>query len=90
MRHSAIRLAAALGLAAISMPQAAAADRHTCNQLRISVERSVPPSVRNLPYDQLDCAGISEVYLLLMRIEYDTMREAMQIEAVFRRYGLVD
>jgi hypothetical protein len=45
---------------------------------------------RDLPYDALDCAGISELHLLLVRFHGTTFTLNQRIEAIFRRYGLVN
>lgn len=74
------------GLAAGSVQ----ADSHTCDQLRLSVENRVPAMSRDLPYAALDCAGISELHLLLMRFDGTAFTLNQRIEALFRRYGLID
>jgi hypothetical protein len=82
-----ILFAMTFALACPALP--AKADQHTCDQLRASVEASLPAIARDLPYDRLDCAGISEVYLLLMRFDGTAFMLNQRIEAIFRRYGLV-
>jgi hypothetical protein len=72
------------------MPVAASADSHTCGQLRLSVENRVPTISRDLPYGALDCAGISELHLLLVRFDGTRFTLNQRIEALFRRYGLVN
>ncbi|MGP1356628.1 hypothetical protein [Roseicyclus sp.] len=79
----------ALTLALVPPGTPAQADKHTCGQLRASVEASLPRIAHDLPYDLLDCAGISEVYLLLMRFDGTAFMLNQRIEAIFRRYGLV-
>lgn len=84
-------LAACLAMTlSASLSFAAQADSHTCGQLRLSVEGRVPAISRGLPYDALDCAGISELHLLLLRFDGSLFMLNQRIEAVFRRYGLVD
>lgn len=77
-------------LALCLLPMSAAADNHTCGQLRLSVENRVPAISRDLPYAALDCAGISELHLLLVRFDGTAFNLNQRIEALFRRYGLVD
>jgi hypothetical protein len=72
------------------IPVSAGADSHTCGQLRLSVENRVPTISRDLPYAAMDCAGISELHLLLVRFNGTTFNLNQRIEAVFRRYGLVN
>jgi hypothetical protein len=83
------RTLVALTLALVPLGTPAQADKHTCDQLRASVEASLPRIARDLPYDLLDCAGISEVYLLLLRFDGTAFMLNQRIEAIFRRYGLV-
>ena len=71
-------------------PFAAPADSHSCDQLRLSVENRVPAISRDLPYAALDCAGISELHLLLLRFDGTQFQLNQRIEALFRRYGLID
>jgi hypothetical protein len=85
MRH----LLLALGLSIALLPQPAAADKHTCGQLRGNVDAMIPAMSRDLPYEQLDCAGISELYLLLVQFDGPDFTLNQRIEAVFRRYGLI-
>jgi hypothetical protein len=84
------RLATAACLALCMLPHAAHADRHTCDQLRLSVENRVPAISSDLPYAALDCAGISELHLLLVRFDGTLFQLNQRIEALFRRYGLLD
>jgi hypothetical protein len=68
----------------------AQADAHSCTQLRSSVSNAVPGISRNLPYDALDCAAISEIYLLTTTRRNLTQYSMNQrIEAIFRREGLI-
>jgi hypothetical protein len=85
MRHPVLGLC----LAAILVAQPAFADRHSCDQLRGNVAALLPAMSRDLPYERLDCAGISEVYLLLLRFDGTRFMLNQRIEAVFRRYGLI-
>ncbi len=71
-------------------PFAASTDSHSCDQLRLSVENRVPAISRDLPYAALDCAGISELHLLLLRFDGTQFQLNQRIEALFRRYGLID
>jgi hypothetical protein len=80
----------ALGAALCLLPVTGAAEQHTCDQLRRSVESQLPAISRDLPYEALDCAGISEVYLLLMRFDGTAFMLNQRIESIFRRYGLID
>jgi hypothetical protein len=86
------RLGAALciAVAAALPPTQVLADKHTCDQLRLSVEGRVPAMSRDLPYAALDCAGISELHLLLVRFDGTAFLLNQRIEALFRRYGLVN
>jgi hypothetical protein len=78
-------------LAAATLPFGPAlADSHTCGQLRLSVEDRVPAMSRDLPYAALDCAGISELHLLLVRFDGSAFTLNQRIEAIFRRYGLLN
>jgi hypothetical protein len=88
--HTMKRLLAAACAALCLVATAAQADRHTCDQLRLSVVDRVPAMSRELPYDALDCAGISELHLLLVRFHGPTFTLNQRIEAIFRRYGLVN
>ncbi len=83
------RILLLLGLAAAAVPAPLAADRHDCDQLRALVDSRLPAVSRELPYDLLDCHGISEIYLLLVRFDGTIFELNQRIEAVFRRYGLV-
>ncbi len=80
----------AIGAALCLLPISAGADRHSCEQLRLLVESRLPAISRDLPYDALDCDGISEVYLLLVRYDGTLLMLDQRIEAIFRRYGLID
>ncbi|OAN79889.1 hypothetical protein A8B78_11645 [Jannaschia sp. EhC01] len=83
-------LTLSLALAVPLMPTMATADSHSCNQLRQSVVNRVPPVSHNLPYGALSCAAISELHLLLIRGgSYSNHYLTQQIEAVFRREGLI-
>ena len=68
----------------------ALADSHSCDQLRLTTEQRVPGISRDLPYDALDCAGISEVFLLTNGFDGTVLELNRRIEAVFRRYGLIN
>ena len=83
------RILFTIALSLLSLTTPAQAVQHTCGQLRASVEAALPGMSRDLPYDQLDCAGISEIYLLLVRFDGTVFMLNQRIEAVFRRYGLV-
>ena len=85
-----LRFAVCLAVATVLQPTGAVADTHTCDQLRLSVEDRVPAISRDLPYDALDCAGISELHLLLLRFDGTAFLLNQRIEALFRRYGLVN
>jgi hypothetical protein len=50
----------------------------------------VPAMSRDLPYAALDCAGISELHLLLVRFDGTAFQLNQRIEALFRRYGLLN
>ena len=80
-----LSLAAALPL----MPTMAAADGHSCNQLRQTVLNSVPATLHNRPWAALSCAGISEIHILLLTNHSSGHRLDQQVDAVFRREGLV-
>lgn len=88
MRAAILSLTLALALPLI--PVAANADGHACDQLRNLVRNNVPPISRNLPYDSLDCAAISEIHLLATANQHlSSFRLNQRIEAVFRREGLI-
>jgi hypothetical protein len=81
-----LSLAAALPM----IPSMAAADGHSCNQLRQTVFNRAPLTTRNLPYAALDCHGISQIYALITLRNTNTHgRLENRIEAVFRRSGLI-
>jgi|GEM_PF-3440893 len=80
----------AIGAALCLTPASAVADRHSCDQLRLLVDSRLPAISRDLPYDALDCDGISEVYLLLVRYDGTLPMLDQRIEAIFRRHGLID
>lgn len=80
----------AAALTAAIAGNGALADSHTCDQLRATTEGRVPAISRDLPYDALDCAGISEVFLLTNGFDGTRLDLNRRIEAVFRRYGLID
>lgn len=83
-------LTLSLALALPMMPTMAVADSHSCTQLRQSVVNRVPLTSRNLPYDALACSAISELHLLLNRRgSYSNSYLTQQIEALFRREGLI-
>ena len=83
-------LTLALSVALPMVPTMAAADGHSCNQLRSSVSNRAPLQTRNYPYHALTCAAISELHLLLIRSSsYSNSYLSERIEAVFRREGLV-
>lgn len=74
---------------AAAMPAPAQATDTSCTQLRLTVRHTVPAISRDLPYHRLDCHGISEVFLLTIRSDEGILRLNRQIEAVFRRNGLI-
>ena len=78
-----------LCLAAMLSTQPAIAESHSCDQLRGNVAALVPAMSCDLPFYRLDCAGISEVYLLVVRFDGTRFMLNQRIEAVFRRYGLI-
>lgn len=83
------RLLPVLGFAAAALPAPLAAEGHECRQLRALVDGRLPAISRDLPYDLLDCHGVSEVYLLLVRFDGTVFELNQRIEAIFRRHSLV-
>ncbi len=79
-----------LALALPLFPVAALADGHACDQLRNLVRNNVPAVSRDLPYDTLDCAAISELHLLTTANQHlSSFLLNQRIEALFRREGLI-
>lgn len=87
------RLLAPLALiAAVPMvPTMAAADSHSCAQLRQTLINQAPITTRNLPYGALSCTAVSHLHLLVVRGISNTSAGRLEdrIEAIFRREGLI-
>lgn len=88
MRSILFTLALAMAIPVVSSG-AALADGHSCNQLRNTVRNAVPSTTRHLPYNALNCAGISEIFLLISNQSHSTRFVTQRIEAVFRRENLI-
>lgn len=88
MRSLILTLSLAVALPLI--PSMATADSHSCDQLRQTVFNRAPARAHNLPYGALQCSAISELHLLLIRRgSYSDFELTQQIEALFRREGLI-
>ncbi|MEM9756728.1 MAG: hypothetical protein AAF914_12075 [Pseudomonadota bacterium] len=70
---------------------AGASSAQACSpQILSSVIGGMPPGTRNLDPSQLSCIGLTEVYFILtQQSTLGNIRERLQIEAVFRREGLI-
>jgi uncharacterized membrane protein YeiH len=84
-----ILFALSLAVAAPVMTTTAAmADGHNCGQLRQTVLNRVPATLHNRPWAALSCAGVSELHILLITSQ-NNHRISQQVDAVFRREGLI-
>ncbi|WP_224817184.1 hypothetical protein [Hasllibacter sp. MH4015] len=85
-----IVLTLSLAMALPMIPTVAAADSHSCNQLRQTVFNRAPSISRDLPFGALTCDGISAIHLLLIRRNtYTPFDMNQRIEAIFRGEGLI-